>query len=1066
MEDLEKDIPNIKKKIKNVLKSVFKAKKLLIVIIIILVLIFISAMDYFKVINDGEEWQTNDNDEKRGSTRYESNVSPTVYDDGSGGGLKVDKNALIKDALIDRKFSEDKISGMTDEEIIDVLKINKKLKKKTKVTSLDELTEAEILWCMDDVYSDYLKKPEELEKLLNAEIITQYPKMGDGATDANGKKKLDGIIQFERHQQNGKSKTLKFIKAETFNSYVSNGDDKALDYFTLDEEQNAVIAYKNTTTETLESNDSKMVLSDYAPDLSESDKGSDGNYKKTTVSIGTEKINYKNATQKYVMPFKYLWSLLVIGRDRNFVLELADLVENSKITISIYDNVTTTTDTDVFTYKKQNRTDTYVEVTPSTTYGVKNVPTKGYWWPDNRETPTIGIKKDPDVETEDTDYKITHTVVNKINRVEFALTKADVWIVDYSQEYTYQEAQVTSNESNTKDMDPKETEYVLQEEGSGNSKDNALLLNCDHAKEMIKITTDYIEKHKPTSSRAQTMGTDSNSRVPSASGNTKKPNSSSGSKSTNSVFSGVLSGENINDNVTLTPNNGGSSTSGGTSSTTETEQPLQVTATYVKVDRYQRKIERKESTTNTVSEQKYVSKTPVSNPKDDKDADKDNFVKILRKGKHRDAKDYLTDDATSWLWKIMSQTCPNMVDLTKYLFYKVTGKNYGIKEYDFSEFDSGSLNTIGGLTSSNVLFDYLASWENTTVWEYVNGKVGYSSYLSKYITQDKSLYICYVDSNKATRNFGYGVCHTGNNGATYWHTQEYAEEGINISSGQYDAIGTSTISVSIVDAVKEKLLIGYQEAVKNQLSNAGILDQITQPQLDSLTCIMYQYGNIGNFVEVYKTYGNTDALISNAKSKSGKTYFNSNVESNGRSQANWKLFHEGIYVAGTGETLDANSYATGGDLLNVATNLWKKVCTSGQFTSYGGVGSIPPTGHSIDCSGYVTWVLYELGYKEEFYYQHNTSAFLNTNWNAKYGWEEISVGTNENPYNKLQPGDIFVRQEGKTHHVNIVVKLDGGKLYAYDCGNYKNWANCSGDPIDRSYFLTTKARGKIIRVKK
>lgn len=463
MEDLEKDIPNIKKKIKNVLKSVFKAKKLLIVIIIILVLIFISAMDYFKVINDGEEWQTNDNDEKRGSTRYESNVSPTVYDDGSGGGLKVDKNALIKDALIDRKFSEDKISGMTDEEIIDVLKINKKLKKKTKVTSLDELTEAEILWCMDDVYSDYLKKPEELEKLLNAEIITQYPKMGDGATDANGKKKLDGIIQFERHQQNGKSKTLKFIKAETFNSYVSNGDDKALDYFTLDEEQNAVIAYKNTTTETLESNDSKMVLSDYAPDLSESDKGSDGNYEKTTVSIGTEKINYKNATQKYVMPFKYLWSLLVIGRDRDFVLELADLVKNSKITISIYDNVTTTTDTDVFTYKKQNRTDTYVEVTPSTTYGVKNVPTKGYWWPDDKATSSVGIKKDPDVETEDTDYKITHTVVNKINRVEFALTKADVWIVDYSQEYTYQEAQVTSNESNTKDMDPKETEYVLQE---------------------------------------------------------------------------------------------------------------------------------------------------------------------------------------------------------------------------------------------------------------------------------------------------------------------------------------------------------------------------------------------------------------------------------------------------------------------------------------------------------------------------------------------------------------------------------------------------------------------------
>lgn len=236
-------------------------------------------------------------------------------------------------------------------------------------------------------------------------------------------------------------------------------------------------------------------------------------------------------------------------------------------------------------------------------------------------------------------------------------------------------------------------------ESSGNSKDNALLLNCDHAKEMIKITTDYIEKHKPTSSRAQTMGTDSNSRVPSSSGNTKKPSSDGGSKKP------VLSDKNINDNVTLTPNNGGSSTSGGTSSTTETEQPLQVTATYVKVDRYQRKIERKESTTNTVSEQKYVSKTPVSNPKDDKDADKDNFVKILRKGKHRNAKDYLTDDATSWLWKIMrgNGLGDNFIDLTKYLFYKVTGKNYGVKEYDFSEFNPGSFsNTTGGIYGNSI----------------------------------------------------------------------------------------------------------------------------------------------------------------------------------------------------------------------------------------------------------------------------------------------------------------------------------------------------------------------------
>lgn len=1033
MEDLEKDIPNIKKKIKNVLKSVFKAKKLLIVIIIILVLIFISAMDYFKVINDGEEWQTNDNDEKRGSTRYESNVSPTVYDDGSGGGLKVDKNALIKDALIDRKFSEDKISGMTDEEIIDVLKINKKLKKKTKVTSLDELTEAEILWCMDDVYSDYLKKPEELEKLLNAEIITQYPKMGDGATDANGKKKLDGIIQFERHQQNGSSKMLKFIKAETFNSYVSNGDDKALDYFTLDEEQNAVIAYKNTTTETLESNDSKMVLSDYAPDLSESDKGSDGNYKKTTVSIGTEKINYKNATQKYVMPFKYLWSLLVIGRDRNFVLELADLVENSKITISIYDNVTTTTDTDVFTYKKQNRTDTYVEVTPSTTYGVKNVPTKGYWWPDDKATSTVGIKKDPDVETEDTDYKITHTVVNKINRVEFALTKADVWIVDYSQEYTYQEAQVTSNESNTKDMDPKETEYVLQEESSGNSKDNALLLNCDHAKEMIKITTDYIEKHKPTSSRAQTMGTDSNSRVPSASGNTKKPNSSSGSKSTNSVFGGVLSGENINDNVTLTPNTGGSSTSGGTSSTTETEQPLQVTATYVKVDRYQRKIERKESTTNTVSEQKYVSKTPVSNPKDDKDADKDNFVKILRKGKHREAKDYLTDDATSWLWKIMNGNGlgDNFIDLTKYLFYKVTGKNYGVTEFEFSIFDSnGFVDFDSSGSASDLLIEYIHSWEGANPPTSADG--------TKYKIEDDGY-------GNLVVGYGVDIYNCG-------HTELFKQAGYTLALG-------AEIDKDFVDSIEKMEIENKTSEIRNAISGLNL----TEYQINAMISRAYNSGGTGaiskrngkNFVEAYKAYwdqsrddkfskkdSNADFghqlyttymyLPNTAKDpKTKQSVYSKGVEN--RRKSEWRLFQTGYY-----DRINKWHSEGGGTVIEVAQKIHSYMeqnkytyCVLGG-NSY---EECPGRDHGLNitfeaskkgyhhtcCATYVSWVLQEAGYLSDS--EHSNSASGLQQIMKSKGFQMI---TNEAD---LQAGDVLCYSS----HVEIYA--GDNKIYNAGSGN-------------------------------
>ena len=187
---------------------------------------------------------------------------------------------------------------------------------------------------------DYLDTPEELEKLMNAEIITQYPKIGKGD--------LDGIIQFERHKTDGTTEMLSYIDKDTFSSYVQGNDTKALDYFTLDDQGNVMVAYSNSTTETVTA-DEDININDYSSELRETDKQSDGTYKKETITVEAISINYKMAVQKYTMPFQYLWSLLVVGEDKNFVLELADLVENSEITISIYDNITTIED--VNTYK-------------------------------------------------------------------------------------------------------------------------------------------------------------------------------------------------------------------------------------------------------------------------------------------------------------------------------------------------------------------------------------------------------------------------------------------------------------------------------------------------------------------------------------------------------------------------------------------------------------------------------------------------------------------------------------------------------------------------------------------
>ena len=342
------------KNFKKILKSLFSFKLVILTIVVVMIVyIILSSGFYFITIDDGE-WE----DAELGNP---SNYTDHVSISGETG-LSVSKDDLKKTALKGLKYSDEEIANMSDEEVISKLQINRKLKKKPKVKSLDEVTQAELLWCMNDVYSQYLDKPEELEKLLNAEIITQYPDLGD----AEGK--LNGIIKFERHKEDGSSKFLTYVDTNTFSKYVDDGDSKALDHFTLDDTGNVVIASINTTTETLDLNDSEANISEYSSNLSEDNKNSDGNYKKVTKTVSKQTIYYKNYVQNYTLPFNYLWSLLVIGEDKSFVMELADLAENSEITISIYDNITTNTNTDVYTYKKETRTDTYARVTPSTTY--------------------------------------------------------------------------------------------------------------------------------------------------------------------------------------------------------------------------------------------------------------------------------------------------------------------------------------------------------------------------------------------------------------------------------------------------------------------------------------------------------------------------------------------------------------------------------------------------------------------------------------------------------------------------------------------------------------------------
>ena len=181
---------------------------------------------------------------------------------------------------------------------------------------------------------------------------------------------------------------------------------------------NVVVATWNRTEETLTSDDPNV---EQIP---------------TTVdqAMTVQKIDYTSLVSNYTLPFNYLWAFLVAGRDKDVALEMADLVYESEIEITVHDNVTTVTDIDTYTYEKDTKVHTY-NVNTTIEYGNT---TEGPY--SQAVVPGGGGADAGEDELDPINYTTTHTVVTTTNTINVSLTKADVWIVTYEQEFTYSDS--------------------------------------------------------------------------------------------------------------------------------------------------------------------------------------------------------------------------------------------------------------------------------------------------------------------------------------------------------------------------------------------------------------------------------------------------------------------------------------------------------------------------------------------------------------------------------------------------------------------------------------------------
>lgn len=825
----------------------------------------------------------------------------------------------------------------------------------------------------------YLDSSDELQKLINAELITKYPKINVESEDA-----VNGIIEFQRNKTDGTITTLKYMDKETFESNVdskivtlSDGT-SMLDYFTLDDSGNVEIAIINKETYKIAASDENFNLNSFANDgieygtLSEDDRKTNDPYYPVTYNdveynITKKTINYKSVVDKYTMPFQYLWTLLVIGEDKEFVLELADLVEESEIVISIYDNVTTTTYEDTYEYTEET------QISKNITVNIND--------PNNRIKPNTRYSTTIGLPSTSSKYTAYITRIYESNSVNIDLTKADVWMMYYSKEYSYTNDETTTEDGEKKSLD--NIEGIIYKE---NSNVFPIYLNDSDAKA-------YAQEQKENYIN-------------------------------NKMQQSIIAQDLITSSVELV------------------EKITQVN-----------KIERSITPKTTTTQQKYIESNVVSESKVEKNPsdDKENFVSLLCKKQHKDAKNRICSEVTDWLIEILENNpdTVNMVDLTKYLLYKVSGSDYGIKDYDFSIFSDANFNIIGA-TGTDQLIRYIHKWENAS---------------GPPTNADGTMYIV-EDDGYGHPTVGYGV--DIENGG---FKSEFINAGYSINIGD-------AIPIEFVDEIEAMEMERKATAVKTKTSGL----ELTDYQINALISRAYNCGTSGalgerngkNFVEAYIAYWNqeTDDQFEEKDSNANfnhplyTQYMNKPNTSNGvyskglenRRKSEWILFQTGYYdkldewhsgmgdsIVGTAkiihEYMEQNSYSYcvyGGNSYEECG----KSTANGSKHGLNRTFEESKTGYKHSCCAtYVSWVLQECGYLSDS--EHTDSANTLQSLLTSKGWIKISS------VSELQPGDILCYN----HHVEIYA----GDNKIYNAGSGKSIRNSSPSNRSKTFSYALRA---------
>lgn len=163
----------------------------------------------------------------------------------------------------------------------------------------------------------------------------------------------------------------------------------------------------------------------------------------TTEYIATStRVYYQNMTSGYTMPFNYLWTWLVLTENKDFVMDLADLVYNSEIEFTVYEKYNGVTNIETVNYTRQKNVHTWAEAS--------------LWYNDvPSETKSGNVEN-----SEEKQFYHTYQTTTVNQTANVLLTKANVWMLDYELDYNAGQKQEVKSSSGPTAMND---EFVIEQ---------------------------------------------------------------------------------------------------------------------------------------------------------------------------------------------------------------------------------------------------------------------------------------------------------------------------------------------------------------------------------------------------------------------------------------------------------------------------------------------------------------------------------------------------------------------------------------------------------------------------